>query len=83
MRLNPFDNRKRSAIERITKAIFRRWPPGAHAGGCFLQLGRGQDGGGQVGLPPRCGGGTPGEELHLRGAQQGGVASCNNQNILK
>merc|ERR1711962_45626 len=48
-----------------------RWPQGAHAGGCLLQLGRGQDGGGKIGLPPRCGGGTPGEELHLGGARQG------------
>ena len=57
--------------EKEAKSIFRRWPQGAHAGGCFLQLGRGQDGGGKVGLPPRCGGGTPGEELHIGGARQG------------
>merc|ERR1711962_1109897 len=36
-----------------------RWPQG------------GQAGGGKVGLPPRCGGGAPGEEVHLGGAQQG------------
>ena len=83
MRSNPFDYIKRSQIARVSTAILRRWPQGAHAGGCLLQLGRGQDGGGKVVLPPSCGGGTPGEELHIGGAQQGGVASCDNKDILK